>query len=103
MAYGLNSYYEPVERAVGGEDVVVKIVAVDADGNTSTLGATAVTDTVPAGESLDSFEYRLESGAKKIVTLTAQVDGGDAGTDQTVSECLEDNNEEEWKENLCTD
>ncbi|MSQ04088.1 MAG: VCBS repeat-containing protein [Myxococcales bacterium] len=93
-----NRGYEDITQ-----DFVVSLIAVDDDGNVSTVGSTEVTDTVPAGESLDSFEYRVESGARMIATLTAEVDGGDGGTDQVVSECLEDNNEDEWKENLCTD
>ena len=45
----------------------------------------------------------MEKGAKKIVGLTGKVDGGDNAGDSIVTECLEDNNEHVWKENLCVE
>lgn len=84
-------------------DFVVTLIAEKDDGSLSTVGETTVTDTVPAGKALASFEYRMEKGAKKIVGLTGKVDGGDNAGDSVVTECLEDNNEHVWKENLCVE
>ncbi len=83
-------------------EVLVELVATYPDGSEAVVGSTAVTETIPAGRALQAFEYAVESGAGDITKLLGRVDGGNAGPGN-LTECIEDNNQERWTEDLCPD
>jgi hypothetical protein len=93
----MNHGYEDVTV-----DVLVELVATYTDGSTAVVGSTWVTDDIPAGRALEAFEYTVASGAKDITKLVGWVDGGNAGPG-SIAECIEDNNQDKWGEDLCPD
>ena len=93
----MNHGYEDVTQ-----DVLVELVATYDDGSEAVIGSTVVTDTIPAGRALEAFEYTVESGAGEITKLVGRVDGGNSGT-SSLAECIEDNNQDRWGEDLCPD
>lgn len=83
------------------QDVNLKLVGVLDDGSETLLGDTTVTATIPAARKLDSFEFRVDPIPATLKSMYAKVDGGNNASKGVVDECLEDNNEDEWKESIC--
>jgi hypothetical protein len=83
------------------EDVSLKLIGVYDDGTEHLLGSTTVTDTIAAGNQLEAFEYVIEPVPDALDHVYAKVDGGNDASGDAVDECIEDNNENEYNENLC--
>jgi hypothetical protein len=83
------------------EDFELVLWGVLKDGTEERLGNTTITDTVPAGMTIDATEFRVDGFPKKLQSIYATVDGGNDSSRSVVDECDETNNEDEWKESLC--
>ncbi len=91
-----NDGYEDVD-----EDVDVELYGVLDSGEERRLGSTTVTDTIPAAQSLDSVTMVVSPVPDTLATIYAKVDHGNNATTGVVGECIEDNNEDNYNENLC--
>lgn len=91
-----NPGYEDIET-----DFTVRLIGVLDDGSQQSLADTTVTATVPAGYELDAIEFDVDPVPATLATMYAKVDKGNDATDGDVSECVEDNNEDTYNEDLC--
>ncbi len=82
-------------------DVDLKVIGVLDSGDERLLDQFTVTDTITAGMQLSAFESLIDPMPEGLVGVYAKVDKGNDATDDAVSECVEDNNEHEYNENLC--
>ncbi|MDP2309321.1 MAG: VCBS repeat-containing protein [Pseudomonadota bacterium] len=90
---------------VGFEDVEtdfdLKLIGVDDTGGERLLEQFTVTDTIVAGMRLAAFEVVIDPVSATLASVYAKVDKGNDAPDDDVSECVEDNNENDYNENLC--
>ena len=82
-------------------DVELKLMGEMEDGSTRILGAYTVTDTLTAGTSQDAVQFVVEPVPDGLARIYAKIDDGNNSGLSVVEECLEDNNEDRWNENLC--
>jgi hypothetical protein len=91
-----NEGYEDVD-----DDVSLTLYGEMDDGSERMLTETTVTDTIPAGMTLPSFEMDVDPVPAGLHDVTARIDHGNNSGHSAVDECVEDNNEDPWEENLC--
>ena len=91
-----NDGYEDVE-----DDVTISLYGVMDDGSETLLGDTVVTDSIPAGMSLDSVTFTIDPVPATLASVYGKVDFGNNSDHDIVDECIEDNNEDAYSENLC--
>ncbi|MDP2315426.1 MAG: VCBS repeat-containing protein [Pseudomonadota bacterium] len=82
-------------------DVNLKLIGVLDDGSEVLLDNLTVTDTVTAGTRLAAFQTVLDPVPETLASVYAKVDKGNDAPDDEVPECIEDNNEHAYNENLC--
>ena len=82
-------------------DIDLKLIGILEDGTQQRLGATTVTDTIAAGTELAAIQFDVDPAPATLVEIFAKVDQGNDATDGLVPECIEDNNEHTYNENLC--
>ncbi|MES2639105.1 MAG: FG-GAP-like repeat-containing protein [Myxococcota bacterium] len=91
-----NAGFEDVET-----DVDLKLIGVLDDGTERLLEQFTVTDTIAAGMRLEAHQAVIDPVPETLASVYAKVDKGNDAEDDDVSECVEDNNEHEYNENLC--
>jgi hypothetical protein len=91
-----NRGYEDIEA-----DFPVELIGVLKDGTEVSLVQETITDTIPAGQRLEGMEWVIEGVPSELKALVLKVDGGDNASRSLVEECVEDNNTDEWRDNLC--
>ena len=91
-----NDGYEDVE-----EDVTISLYGVMDSGSDVLLADTVVTDSIPAGMSLDSVTFTLDPVPATLASVYGKVDFGNNSDHDIVDECIEDNNEDVYSDNLC--
>ena len=91
-----NDGYEDVS-----EDVTIELFGVMDSGEERLLGETLVTETILAARSLDSVTYVIDPVPAGLASIYGAVDYGDDSSRGVVGECIEDNNEDVYGENLC--
>ena len=82
-------------------DVELKLMGEMDDGSSRILGTYTITDTLVAGMSQDAVQFVVEPVPGGLAHVYAKIDDGNNSGLSVVEECLEDNNEDRWNENLC--
>lgn len=82
------------------DDVLVEFYGVTLNGDIL-LGTYTYTPTLVAGEETQSQPIELTGVTGPIYDLVVKIDGGDDATNDAVSECYENNNEERWGVQVC--
>lgn len=83
------------------EDIHLELYGELDNGSLRLLDETTITETIPAGRRLEGVTFALESVPRGLVDVIAIVDEGNGAGVGLVTECIEDNNEDPWEENLC--
>lgn len=91
-----NDGYEDVT-----DDFDVELYGVMDSGEERLLDSQTVTDTVPAATSMDSIAIVVDPVPNTLASIYAKVDKGNNAASGVVGECIEDNNEDTYTENLC--
>ncbi len=91
-----NDGYQDVDT-----DVTVQLIGDLNDGSVTGLGSQLVTDTIPAGQTLDSIQFLVDPIPAGLKDIRGKVDYGNNASAGIVDECIEDNNEDQYMENLC--
>ena len=91
-----NDGFEDIET-----DVSIRLQGEMSNGDFRLLASDTYTETLVAGRRSAGIEFVVEEIPRGLVDVIAEVDEGNDATRGVVSECIEDNNEDEWDENLC--
>lgn len=91
-----NAGYEDV-----GVEVEMKLIGILDDGTERLLGEETIAGSLPAGTQLAAYEFLVDPVPDRLTGVYAKIDKGNDAPDDAVNECIEDNNEHVYRENLC--
>jgi len=83
------------------DDVELKLMGEMDDGSTRILEAYTITDTMAAAMELEAVQFVIDPVPDGLARVFAKIDDGNNSGRSVVDECIEDNNEAWWNENLC--
>jgi len=86
-----NRGYEDVTN-----DFTMELIGTRSNGNEVTLDSRTITDTVTAGRRLEAIQIVVENVPLGLTSIEVRLDTGNSA-----DECVEDNNSDLWRDNLC--